>query len=136
MYMKGFCGYQLQPYEYEVLMLFSNHKLHHSHSLEPSVSTAPISIYSGEPSAVVFTSAPILLLKWDQEMGNRVWSCEMRVSNSVLTKRSRFSMKEVGESFGRRDMWRRVMKSIKIALLSDKINLLIPCGPLAMLVDH
>ncbi|GKC54799.1 vacuolar cation/proton exchanger 3-like protein [Tanacetum coccineum] len=66
-------------------------------------------------------------------------SVELRdesVSNSVLTKRSMFSMKEVGESFGRREMWRRVMKSIKIALLSDKINLLIPCGPLAMLVDH
>nr|GEX85145.1 vacuolar cation/proton exchanger 3-like isoform X1 [Tanacetum cinerariifolium] len=66
-------------------------------------------------------------------------SVELRdesVSNSVLTKRSMFLMKEVGESFGRREMWRRVMKSIRIALLSDKINLLIPCGPLAMLVDH
>nr|GEV60122.1 vacuolar cation/proton exchanger 3-like [Tanacetum cinerariifolium] len=66
-------------------------------------------------------------------------SVELRdesVSNSVLTKRSMLSMKEVGESFGRREMWRRVIKSIKIALLSDKINLLIPCGPLAMLVDH
>lgn len=65
-------------------------------------------------------------------------SVELRdesVSGSVLTKRSMFSMKEVGESFGRREMWRRVMNSIKIAFLSDKINLLIPCGPLAMLVD-
>ncbi|PWA76470.1 cation exchanger 6 [Artemisia annua] len=33
-------------------------------------------------------------------------------------------------------MWRRVIDSIKIAIFSDKINLLIPCGPLAMLVDH
>lgn len=66
-------------------------------------------------------------------------SVELRdesVSGSVLTKRSMFSMKEVGESFGRREMWRRVMNSIKIAFLSDKINLLIPCGPLAVLVDH
>lgn len=58
------------------------------------------------------------------------------VSGSVLTKRSMFSMKDVGESFGKREMWRSVMNSIKIAFLSDKINLLIPFGPLAMLVDH
>ncbi|XP_071715044.1 vacuolar cation/proton exchanger 3-like [Rutidosis leptorrhynchoides] len=57
-------------------------------------------------------------------------------SGSVSVKRNMLSIDGVLEILGRRVIWNRVMISIKIAILSDKINLLIPCGPLAILVDH
>lgn len=57
-------------------------------------------------------------------------------SGSVSTKRNMLSMNGGFEIFGRKFKWSRVMTSIKIAILSDKINLLIPCGPLSILVDH
>ncbi|XP_076924688.1 vacuolar cation/proton exchanger 3-like [Bidens hawaiensis] len=58
-------------------------------------------------------------------------------SGSVSTKRNMFSVKAVSENWGKMYIWRsRVLTSIKIAFLSDKISLLIPFGPLAILVDH
>lgn len=49
----------------------------------------------------------------------------------VSTKRNMLSLKGVSD---RKYIWSTVITSIKIAFFSDKINLLIPFGPLAMLV--
>lgn len=51
------------------------------------------------------------------------------------TNRNMLSIKEASQNCGMKYI-RRVITSIKIALLSDKINLLIPFGPLAMLVNY
>jgi Ca2+:H+ antiporter len=40
------------------------------------------------------------------------------------------------EELGRKFILSRALKSIKIVLLSDKLNLLVPCGPLAILVEN
>nr|GEW60637.1 hypothetical protein [Tanacetum cinerariifolium] len=42
-----------------VLLVGCLHSIIHSHILEPSIFTASISPFFGEPSAVVFTFAPI-----------------------------------------------------------------------------
>ncbi|KAI3803618.1 hypothetical protein L1987_31775 [Smallanthus sonchifolius] len=57
-------------------------------------------------------------------------------SGSVSTKRNMFSIEAVSENWGKRNILRTVITSIKIAFLSDKISLLIPFGPLAILVAH
>ncbi|KAF5787375.1 putative calcium/proton exchanger, sodium/calcium exchanger membrane region [Helianthus annuus] len=57
-------------------------------------------------------------------------------SGSVSTKRNMFPVKAVVEFWGKKYIWSTVITSIKIAFLSDKINLLIPFGPLAILVDY
>nr|XP_043623431.1 vacuolar cation/proton exchanger 3-like [Erigeron canadensis] len=60
------------------------------------------------------------------------------LSSSVSTNKRDmlFSLKGIYENCGKKFKWSIVINSIKIAFLSDKINLLIPCGPLAILVDH
>ncbi|XP_024959778.1 vacuolar cation/proton exchanger 3-like isoform X1 [Cynara cardunculus var. scolymus] len=54
----------------------------------------------------------------------------------VSTTRNLATLKGGSESFGTNCVWRIVLASIKTAFFSDKINLLLPCGPLAMLVDQ
>lgn len=39
------------------------------------------------------------------------------------------------EDFGCKCVLSSIFRSIKIALFSNKLNLLVPCGPLAILVD-
>ena len=52
-------------------------------------------------------------------------------SSWVSTKRNMLSLKGVSD---RKYIWSIMITSIKIAFFSDKINLLIPFGPLAMVV--
>ncbi|KVI02124.1 hypothetical protein Ccrd_019608, partial [Cynara cardunculus var. scolymus] len=52
----------------------------------------------------------------------------------VSTTRNLATLKGGSESFGTNCVWRIVLASIKTAFFSDKINLLLPCGPLAMLL--
>ena len=54
----------------------------------------------------------------------------------VSTTRNLATLKASSENFGTNCAWRIVLASIKIAFFSDKINLLLPCGPLAMLIDQ
>ncbi|KAI3708202.1 hypothetical protein L2E82_37348 [Cichorium intybus] len=54
----------------------------------------------------------------------------------VSTTRNLASLKSSSEDFGTNYIWRIVFASIKTAFFSDKINFLLPCGPLAMLVDQ
>nr|GEX47892.1 vacuolar cation/proton exchanger 3-like [Tanacetum cinerariifolium] len=54
----------------------------------------------------------------------------------VSTTKNLPSLKASSDNFGRNCVWRIMLASIKTTLFSDKINLLLPCGPLAMLVDQ
>ncbi|MFS8019871.1 hypothetical protein Hanom_Chr15g01408811 [Helianthus anomalus] len=54
----------------------------------------------------------------------------------VATTRNLPSLKGGPELFGTNSAWSIMKASIKTAFFSDKINLLLPCGPLAMLVDQ
>ncbi|XP_042754415.1 vacuolar cation/proton exchanger 3 [Lactuca sativa] len=54
----------------------------------------------------------------------------------VSTTRNLSSLKSNSEDFGTNYIWRLVLSSIKAAFFSDKISFLLPCGPLAMLVDQ
>nr|XP_043630229.1 vacuolar cation/proton exchanger 3-like [Erigeron canadensis] len=54
----------------------------------------------------------------------------------VSTTRTMPFLKVGSETFDSNRAWRIMLASIKIAFLSDKINLLLPCGPIAMLVDQ
>ncbi|KAM0007843.1 putative calcium/proton exchanger, sodium/calcium exchanger membrane region [Helianthus debilis subsp. tardiflorus] len=54
----------------------------------------------------------------------------------VATTRNLPSLKGGAELFGTNSAWSIMKASIKTAFFSDKINLLLPCGPLAMLVDQ
>ncbi|KAJ0801499.1 putative calcium/proton exchanger, sodium/calcium exchanger membrane region [Helianthus annuus] len=54
----------------------------------------------------------------------------------VATTRNLSSLKGGPELFPTNSAWSIMKASIKTAFFSDKINLLLPCGPLAMLVDQ
>ncbi|KAL4581464.1 hypothetical protein LXL04_017679 [Taraxacum kok-saghyz] len=54
----------------------------------------------------------------------------------VTTTRNLATLKSNSEDFGTNYIWRIVAGSIKTAFFSDKISFLLPCGPLAMLVDQ
>ncbi|KAK9077424.1 hypothetical protein SSX86_005761 [Deinandra increscens subsp. villosa] len=54
----------------------------------------------------------------------------------VSTTRNLPFLKSGAEFFGTNSAWSIMLVSIKTAFFSDKINLLLPCGPLAMLVDQ
>lgn len=54
----------------------------------------------------------------------------------VSTTKSMPSLKRGSDIFGTNCLWRIMLLSVKTVFFSDKINLLLPCGPLAMLVNH
>ncbi|CAA0828015.1 Vacuolar cation/proton exchanger 5 [Striga hermonthica] len=58
-----------------------------------------------------------------------------RKPSSLDIAPQRPSFRDGQEHFGRKSILRSILRSIKIALFSNKLNLLIPCGPLAILVD-
>ncbi|CAI9264742.1 unnamed protein product [Lactuca saligna] len=60
---------------------------------------------------------------------------DQSTSTSASTNTNMLSMKQFSENCDKKQLWCKVITSIKIALFSNKINLLIPFGPLAMLVD-
>lgn len=60
---------------------------------------------------------------------------DQSTSTSASTNRNMLSMKQFSENCDKKQLWCKVITSLKIALFSNKINLLIPFGPLAMLVD-
>lgn len=57
-------------------------------------------------------------------------------SRAIPVSTTRNLLKGGPESFGTNSAWNIMLASIKTAFFSDKLSLLLPCGPLAMLVDQ